>query len=154
VDRAADEAQHEEHERQPDRDLEHGPVRHRRPPDSRTVGRTLRSRSGAVKSRSSARAIGREPRVWNTGPVRTARLELPQPDAVLRGPAPAEASADTERPIAERRARGLFGALRFPPTTPPRSCHPERLVRRARTVIAAVLPLGRPEPPRPAGPTG
>jgi epoxyqueuosine reductase len=81
-------------------------------------------------------------------------IELPTDDGILLGAARAEAYGDTERHIAERRARGLFGDLRFTLTNTGRSCHPERLVRRARTVIAAALPLWRPAPERPAGPTG
>src|SRR3978361_1298644 len=56
-------------------------------------------------------------------------------DGLLLGVARAEAYAETERLIAERRARGLFGDLRFTLTNTPRSCHPERLVRGARSVI-------------------
>ena len=58
-------------------------------------------------------------------------------DGLLLGVARAEPYAETERLIAERRARGLFGDLRFTLTNTPRSCHPERLVRGARSVIAA-----------------
>ena len=65
-------------------------------------------------------------------------------EGLLLGVAPAEPYAETERLIAERRARGLFGDLRFTLTNTPRSCHPERLVRGARSVIAAAMPLWRP----------
>ena len=65
-------------------------------------------------------------------------------DGLLLGVARAEPYAETERLIAERRARGLFGDLRFTLTNTPRSCHPERLVRGARSVIAAAMPLWRP----------
>src|SRR5690242_9453432 len=44
--------------------------------------------------------------------------------------------------------------MRFTMQQPARSCHPELLVRGARTVVSAVLPLWRPEPPRPPGPVG
>jgi epoxyqueuosine reductase len=70
-------------------------------------------------------------------------------DGLLIGVARAEAYAETERLIAERRSRGLFGDLRFTLTNTPRSCHPERLVRGARSVIAAALPLWRPAGTRP-----
>ena len=40
-------------------------------------------------------------------------IDLPTEDGILLGAARAEAYADTERHIAERRARGLFGDLRF-----------------------------------------
>ena len=73
-------------------------------------------------------------------------------DGLLLGVARAEPYAETERLIAERRARGLFGDLRFTLTNTPRSCHPERLVRGARSVIAAAMPLWRPG--RRRGPTG
>jgi epoxyqueuosine reductase len=81
-------------------------------------------------------------------------IQLPRGGDVLLGAARAEAYAETERHIVERRERGLFGDLRFTLTNTSRSCHPERLVRRARTVIAAVLPLWRPAPERPAGAVG
>ena len=72
-------------------------------------------------------------------------------EGLLLGVARAEPYAETERLIAERRARGLFGDLRFTLTNTPRSCHPERLVRGARSVIAAAMPLWRPAAPRPEG---
>src|SRR4051812_4071140 len=76
-------------------------------------------------------------------------------DGLLLGVARAEPYAETERLIAERRARGLFGDLRFTLTNTPRSCHPERLVRGARSVIAAAMPLWRPAAPPPeSGPAG
>ena len=71
-------------------------------------------------------------------------------DGLLLGVARAEPYLETERLIEERRARGLFGDLRFTLTNTPRSCHPERLVRGARSVVAAAMPLWRPGR-RPAG---
>ncbi len=56
-------------------------------------------------------------------------------DAV--GAAAASAYADTERHIAERRERGLFGWLRFTMARPERSCHPERVLPGVRSVVAA-----------------
>jgi epoxyqueuosine reductase len=44
--------------------------------------------------------------------------------------------------------------MRFTMQAPERSCHPERALRGGRTVIAALLPVWRPEPPRPAGAVG
>jgi epoxyqueuosine reductase len=58
-------------------------------------------------------------------------------DAV--GAAPAGPYEETERHIADRRARGLFADLRFTITRPEESCHPERLLPNARTVISAAL---------------
>jgi epoxyqueuosine reductase QueG len=52
-------------------------------------------------------------------------------DAV--GVARAEPYAGTERHIRERRARGLFGRMRFTTARPEVSCHPERLVPGARS---------------------
>jgi epoxyqueuosine reductase len=43
----------------------------------------------------------------------------------------------TERHIVERRARGLFAGMRFTMAQPDVSCHPERLLAGARTVISA-----------------
>src|SRR3954453_6516379 len=70
-------------------------------------------------------------------------------DAV--GVAPAEPYAETERHIRERRARGLFGRLRFTTARPEVSCHPERLLPGARTVVSAALCYYAPEPERPPG---
>ena len=58
-------------------------------------------------------------------------------DAV--GAAPVAPYEDTERHIRERRARGLFGAMRFTMAQPEVSCHPETLLEGARTVISAAL---------------
>jgi epoxyqueuosine reductase len=55
------------------------------------------------------------------------------------GAAPAVPYENTERHISERRARGLFADLRFTITRPEESCHPERLLPDARTVISAAL---------------
>jgi epoxyqueuosine reductase len=51
----------------------------------------------------------------------------------------AEPYVGTERQIAERRRRGLFADMRFTMTQPEVSCHPERLVPGARTVVSAAL---------------
>jgi epoxyqueuosine reductase len=69
-------------------------------------------------------------------------------DAV--GAAPAAPYADTERHIRERRARGLFADMRFTMSRPEESCHPERLLADARTVVSAALCYYAPEPERPA----
>jgi epoxyqueuosine reductase len=58
-------------------------------------------------------------------------------DAV--GAAPAAPYEETERQIRERRARGLFADLRFTIRRPEESCHPERLLPGARTVVSAAL---------------
>jgi len=65
-------------------------------------------------------------------------------DAV--GVARAEPYAETERHIRDRRARGLFGRLRFTIAQPEISCHPERLLRGARIVVSAALCYYAPEP--------
>ena len=70
-------------------------------------------------------------------------------DAV--GVARAEAYADTERHIRERRERGFFGRMRFTMARPDVSCHPERLLEGARTVVSAALCYYEPEPERPVG---
>jgi len=75
-------------------------------------------------------------------------------DGLVAGVAAAAAYADTERLILERRARGLFGDLRFTLTNTARSCHPERLVRGARSVISVALPLWRPAGDPPPGAAG
>ena len=67
------------------------------------------------------------------------------------GAAPAEPYADTERHIRERRARGLFADMRFTMARPEESCHPEKLLPGARTVVSAALCYWHPEPERPPG---
>jgi epoxyqueuosine reductase len=70
-------------------------------------------------------------------------------DAV--GVAPAEPYARTESEIRERKARGLFGRMRFTMARPEISCHPEKLFDGARTVVSAALCYYAPEPEAPAG---
>ena len=56
------------------------------------------------------------------------------------GAAPAEAYDETERHIADRRARSLFADMRFTTARPEVSCHPELLLDgTARTVVSAAL---------------
>ena len=55
------------------------------------------------------------------------------------GAAAARAYAETERVIRERRARGLFADMRFTMAQPEVSCHPEKLLPGARTVVSAAL---------------
>jgi epoxyqueuosine reductase len=57
----------------------------------------------------------------------------------LVGAAPAEPYEETERHILERRERGLFAEMRFTMARPEVSCHPERLLDGARTVVSAAL---------------
>ncbi|HET7170119.1 MAG TPA: tRNA epoxyqueuosine(34) reductase QueG [Gaiellales bacterium] len=61
----------------------------------------------------------------------------------------AEPYARTETLIRERRQAGLFADMRFTMAHPERSCHPETLVRGARSVVAAARSYARPEPPKP-----
>ncbi len=62
------------------------------------------------------------------------------------GVARAEPYLDTEAHMRERRARGLFGRLRFTTARPEVSCHPELLVAGARSVVSAALCYYAPEP--------
>jgi epoxyqueuosine reductase len=55
------------------------------------------------------------------------------------GAAPAEAYAETETHIRERRERGLFADMRFTMARPDVSCHPETLLEGVRTVVSAAL---------------
>jgi epoxyqueuosine reductase len=55
------------------------------------------------------------------------------------GATPAEPYDATERHIRERRERGLFADMRFTMARPEESCHPERLLEGARTVVSAAL---------------
>jgi epoxyqueuosine reductase len=63
----------------------------------------------------------------------------------------AEPYLDTERHIRDRRARGLFGEMKFTMARPDVSCHPETLIEGARTVISAALCYWLDEPERPPG---
>jgi epoxyqueuosine reductase len=67
------------------------------------------------------------------------------------GVARAEAYAETERHIRERKARGLFADMKFTTARPEESCHPETLLPGARSVVSAALCYYAPEPPRPGG---
>jgi epoxyqueuosine reductase len=53
------------------------------------------------------------------------------------GAATAEPYARTEREIRERRSHGLFADMRFTMARPEVSCHPERLLAGARSVVSA-----------------
>jgi len=83
------------------------------------------------------------------------RTELEQLAAELGldavGATAAEPYADTERHMRERRARGLFADMRFTTARPDVSCHPERLLPGARTVVSAALCYYRPGPEPKAG---
>ncbi len=67
------------------------------------------------------------------------------------GASPAEPYESTERDIRERRARGLFADMRFTMAQPGISCHPEKLLPNARTVVSAALCYYAEEPERPPG---
>src|SRR2546421_11072133 len=67
------------------------------------------------------------------------------------GASPAEPYPNTERDIRERRARGLFADMRFTMAQPETSCHPEKLLPNARTVVSAALCYYADEPERPPG---
>jgi len=63
------------------------------------------------------------------------------------GAAPASAYDETERNIQERKERGLFADMRFTMARPDVSCHPEKLLPNARTVVSAAHCYYAPEPP-------
>jgi len=65
------------------------------------------------------------------------------------GVCPAEPYAETERLIGERRDAGLFADMGFTIRRPDRSCHPEGLLRNARSVVVAARSYARPEPEKP-----
>ena len=73
--------------------------------------------------------------------MRTAELERAARELGIDviGAAPAEPYETTERAIRERRSRGLFADMRFTMARPEISCHPERLLPDAKTVISAAL---------------
>jgi len=70
-------------------------------------------------------------------------------DAVAAAPAVPYESA--ERAIAERRANGLFADMSFTVARPEISCHPERLLDGARSVVSAALSYYLPGPEPSAG---
>jgi epoxyqueuosine reductase len=61
----------------------------------------------------------------------------------------AEPYAGTERLIRERREAGLFADMGFTIRHPERSCHPEALLRNARSVVVAARSYARPQPAKP-----
>ena len=63
------------------------------------------------------------------------------------GATPAAAYAETERAVVQRRTRGLFADMRFTMAQPETSCHPERLLPGARTVVSAAHCYWHEEPP-------
>jgi epoxyqueuosine reductase len=63
------------------------------------------------------------------------------------GAAPVAAYEDTERHIRDRRARGLFADMKFTMARPEISCHPEKLLPGARSVVSAALCYYAPAPP-------
>ncbi|MGA9760833.1 MAG: tRNA epoxyqueuosine(34) reductase QueG [Gaiellaceae bacterium] len=65
--------------------------------------------------------------------------------------APAEPYESTERAINERRAEGLFADMSFTLARPEVSCHPERLLDGARSVVSAALSYYLPGPGPSAG---
>jgi len=67
------------------------------------------------------------------------------------GAAPAAPYDETERHIRARRARGLFAEMKFTMARPEVSCHPERLLPCARTVVSAALCYYAPGPEPGAG---
>jgi epoxyqueuosine reductase len=92
------------------------------------------------------RAHARQTIVVRPGDLEEVALELGI-DAI--GAAPAEPYEETERHIRERRERGLFADMKFTIARPEESCHPERLLPGARTVVSAALCYWAPEPERP-----
>ena len=70
-------------------------------------------------------------------------------DAV--GVARAGAYTETERHIRDRRARGLDAGMKFTMAHPEESCHPEKLLPNARSVVSAALCYWQPETPLRSG---
>ena len=89
----------------------------------------------------------------HNGVVRTIELERLAEELGLDvvGAAPAGPYEETERHIGERRARGLFADMKFTMAEPEVSCHPEKLLPGARTVVSAALCYYAPAPEARAG---
>src|SRR6266487_2615681 len=81
-------------------------------------------------------------------PMRSAELERLAKEIGLDvvGAAPAEPYTETEWHIAQRKAQGLFADMKFTMARPQESCHPERLLPNARTVVSAALCYYAPAP--------
>src|SRR6187397_2027166 len=92
----------------------------------------------------------------HNGVVRTIELERLAEELGLDvvGAAPAGPYEETERHIGERRARGLFADMKFTMAQPEVSCHPEKLLPGARTVVSAALCYYAPAPEARAGAGG
>ena len=87
------------------------------------------------------RPRGSAPPAWHDPLMTLAELRALAEELGLDvvGAAPAAPYEETERHIRQRRARGLFGAMRFTMAHPEVSCHPEMLLEGARTVVSAAL---------------
>jgi epoxyqueuosine reductase len=109
--------------------------------------RRAAGRFGAGSGRVQVRGQG------HNAPVTTAELQRVAAELGLDavGVTRAEAYTGTERHIRERRARGLFGRMRFTMARPEVSCHPEALLDGARTVVSAALCYFTPAPEQPQG---
>ena len=105
---------------------------------------STRSTSGPPSSWIRAASMARSSHAAVT---RRAARSLPRSSgSTSSGAAPAAPYEDTERHIHERRARGLFGSMRFTMARPEVSCHPETLLEGARTVVSAALCYYAPRP--------
>src|SRR5205823_10481135 len=119
------------------------------------AGRRTRDRRGQDRRlcTTARREDVREAHSGHNAAVTTAELvslaEELGIDAV--GATAAEPYEQTERHIRERRARGLFADMRFTMAQPEVSCHPEKLLPDARTVVSAALCYYAEEPGRPLG---
>jgi epoxyqueuosine reductase len=81
--------------------------------------------------------------------TRALLAEAAEVDIDACGVCAAEPYAETERLIGERRAAGFFADMGFTIRRPDRSCHPEGLLRNARSVVVAARSYARPEPAKP-----
>jgi len=63
----------------------------------------------------------------------------------------AEPYQQTEQAIAERKRLGYFADMQFTTRRPDISCHPERALRNARSVVVAAHSYARPQPAKPDG---
>ena len=98
---------------------------------------------------------GRRPVAGYPGPVDAGELTQALVDRALAsglaacGVCRAEPYTGAERAIAERAALGYFADMRFTMRRPDISCHPERALRNARSVVVCALSYARPEPAKP-----
>ncbi len=87
-------------------------------------------------------------------PTLQALADLVRDDGIVLGASVAAPYDEVEAALRDRVERGLWADMRFTAARTEVSCHPEKAVRNAATVITAILPVWEPATERPDGPVG